>query len=358
MSAIYDSLEPHYRANQAREIYIVRRRERNCYMAALAATYGCHGAMSVPEVQAQVNRVHRQFVDRLWTLCCNATYFPISGVIPDPHYFDPDRLAGAFNLCANCRSVCLIYPPRVQQTHKFKSCGRSNFCPACWSAVAARQFQQFRRLINALVAAQAQAPLEVVHHAIETFVPAPENLLYTEHAEPIDILAAVPRVTRMLARYKKWAATLRTRTFRSALAAYWRLLVLPGSRGWRVQYRRLYVVPEGTRLHKRLLDGAHSVADSSAVIPAGLPWAERKGSSEADDALNSLMVEFSRYPRELLTEDADLAAVALHATVGERLAGGFGKFRAASSSLVRRGKTKTKRVKKHGSPAQERRRSF
>jgi hypothetical protein len=348
VSAIYDALEPHYRAVQAREIYIVRRRERNCYMAALAATYGCDGAMALPVVQAQVNRVHQQFVARLWELCHHGKYFPISGVIPDPHYFDADRLARAFNLCANCRSVCVIYPPRVQQTHKFKSCGRTNFCPACWSGVAARQFQQFRQLINAVVRTDATQPLEAVHHVIETFVPAPANLLYTEHTPVQDILAAVPCLTRTLARYKNWASSLRTRTFRNALAAYWRLLVLPGSRGWRVQYRRLYVVPVGTRLRRRLLlRGAHNVSQNIAPIPVGLPWADRKGVSEADDALNSLMVEFSQYPRELLTEDLDLTAAALHATNGERLVGGFGKFRSASSSLVRRARNHDKRVKKH-----------
>lgn len=337
MSAALDAIEATYLKRRENPLRIIGVRKRAACTIALTATYGLRGDKSVPAVSAGVSRVWLSFIDRLWDLCKHDKYFPVRGIDTNPHFFEEDRAIAAFDLCACCRPTCVIYPQWTQDKIKFKSCGHSNFCPACWAAVVMRQYQQYKQVINAFIGSKPNERLYVTAHTIEQFVAAPE-ITANEHADPQTLTAAITLIGDRIENLRDSITKNSAQYFsvrRKTVASYWRIVVLPAVGGWRLQLRRLYVSKPGCKIPCHAPRGWRAVLRKTVMAVGGKTWPERKV-AEMDDNLAELMIAFSEYPVELLREDIDLTAAYLNAAAKQRLIGGTGKFKCAGSALVKR----------------------
>jgi hypothetical protein len=230
----------------------------------------------------------------------------------------------------------MIYPPALQQTRTFKSCGHSNFCPACWGAIAMRQYQQFRSVINAIMRQGALGRVCVTPYITEQFVPASFSDLDTS-AGLDEIAAACLTLRHEIGRYKKLIERRRKQVQRTTLSAYWHIVPIPAENGWRLQFRQLFLsTPEHSPPTDRIwAPNVRVICKKKVALSGGKNWQERRLDA-AENAINDMMVEFLRYPGELLTEHIDLAAAALHATAKQRMLGGYGEFRSAGSGLLKK----------------------
>lgn len=336
MSAAADALETTYLKRRGQTLPIVGVRKRAACLIALTATYGLRGDKSVPTVAAGVNQNRCAFLDRLWALCKHDKYFPVRGIDPDPHFFDEDRAIRAFELCARCKPTCVIYPEWMQRRLTFKSCGHANFCQACRAAVVQRQYQQYKQLINALLATDANARLFVTVHIVRRFVPLP-NIKPNEHADEHTLTAAITTVANGIVHLKKHVTSRRHHSFvqRNTLASYWRIDGRPADNGCWLELRRLYVSRPGRKIPTDVPRGAQTRFKQTVLVTGGKTWSERK-IDNVEDELAELMITFSEYPVELLREDLDVTAAYLNASAKQRMVGGTGKFKCAGSALVKR----------------------
>lgn len=337
MSVGLDVFDHAYQQALNRPLPIVGYRSRNPCLAAIAATYDLPpDDRSLPTIRACVNFRRAQFLTRAYELAKHDKYFLVRGIITNPHYFDAERALSAFNLCAMCCPTVMIYPPAMQRRRKFKSCGHSNFCPACWCAVAMRQYQQFRLVLNAFLQAGPAAQIYVTPYVTEQFV-AHDAINPYEHASPEVAAESVFVLQRAIDRYKRLLGSQRKRVQRNTVSAYWRIVPIPAERGWRLQFRQLFLtltaknIPND-RMHIR---NTRTLFNKTLRLSGGKNWQARR-LDETENKLDELMLEFLRYPAELLTEDIDLTAAALNASAKQRLVGGYGKFRSAGSKLLKR----------------------
>lgn len=336
MSVAYDALEATYRKRRLFPLRIVRVRHRASSLVALTATYGLRGDKSVPTVSAGMNRVWLNFVDRLWDLCKHEKYFPVRGIDTDQHFFNQDRAIEAFELCSRCKPTCVIYPQWMQRKLKFKSCGHSNFCPACWASVVTRQYQQYKQLINALIRPDSTDRLFVTVQISEQFVSTP-MIANNEHADPVTLTAAIKTIKTAIDKCKSEMGKAGVHKFlqRNTLASYWRIVGIPVAGGLRLQLRRLFVTKPGQKISHNVPKPMRSTFKRTVLISGGKTWKERKIET-ADDELAELMISFSEYPIELLREDLDVTAAYLNATAKQKLIGGTGKFKCAGDALIKR----------------------
>lgn len=336
MSVAQDALEATYHKRRAIPLRIVGVRRRASSLVALTATYGLRGDKSVPTVAAGVSQVWLNFIDRLWELCRHEKYFPVRGIDTDERFFDVDRATEAFELCARCKPTCVIYPQWMQKRLKFRSCGHSNFCPACWASVVMRQYQQYKQLINAFIRPDTTDRLFVTNHIVERFVSV--SVIDTnQHADHVALTAAIDVIKTAIDSCKQHMDRPGTHKFlqRNTLASYWRIVGIPVEGGLRLQLRRLYVTRPGKKIPTDAPAKMKKVLKRTVLISGGKTWKERK-IAEADDELAELMIAFSEYPLELLREDLDLTAAYLNATAKQRLIGGTGKFKCAGDALIKR----------------------
>lgn len=337
MSLGLDLFDRFYTKAVGRALPIVGYRERGPCMAAIAATYDLPPEdRSLKVVRACVNRRRIQFLNRAYELSKQDKFFLVSGLVVNPHDFDPRRAIRAFNLCAQCWPTTMIYPPVLQQKRTFKSCGHSNFCPACWGAVAMRQYQQFRGVINAILRQGALGRVCVTPYITEQFVPASFSDLNTS-AGLDEIAAACLTLRHEIARYKKLIERRRKQVQRATISAYWHIVPIPAENGWRLQFRQLFLSPpDKTPPADRIrIPGTREILKKTVALSGGKNWQERRLDA-AENAINDMMIDFLRYPGELLTEQIDLAAAALHATAKQRMLGGYGAFRSAGSGLLKK----------------------
>jgi len=339
MSVGLDVFDSAYQKAVRWSLPIVGYRSRNPCLAAIAATYDLpDGDHSLPTMRACVNFRRVQFLTRAYELAKYDKYFLVRGIIPNQHYFDAQRAIGAFELCASCCPTVMIYPPALQNVRKFKSCGHSNFCPSCWCAVAMRQYQQMRLVINAFLRQGAAGRIYVTPYITEQFVPAP-RISSTNHASADDAAEALLIIQRETQRYKRLIQqrSRQLRIHRNTVAAYWRLVPIPVDGGWRLQFRQLFVsLPEQKSPVERInFRGTKILKHKRLLLSGGKNWQER-WLDETENKLDTLMLSFLRYPSELLTEDIDLTAAALNATAKQRMIGGYGKFRSAGSGLLKK----------------------
>lgn len=339
MSVGLDVFDYAYQRALSLPLPIIAYRSRNPCLAAIAATYDLPpDDRSVPTIRACVNRRREQFLTRAYELAKHDKYFLVRGIITNPHYFDAQRALNAFYLCAKCCPTVMIYPPAMQRTREFKSCGHSNFCPSCWCAVAMRQYQQFRLVLNAFLQQGPAAEIYVTPYITEQFV-RNDAIGPHEHASPEAAAEAVVLLQHEIDRYKHLLANRgrRLRIQRNTVSAYWRVVVLPAERGWRLQFRQLFLtLPEQRTPNDRInIRNTRIVLNKTLRLSGGKNWRER-WLDETENKLDELMLEFLRYPSELLTEDIDLTAAVLNATAKQRMLGGYGKFRSAGSGLLKK----------------------
>ena len=317
---------------------IVAYRERSPCLVSMAATYDIPSHdKSVPTVRDCVNFRRRQFLTRAYELSKNDQYFLVRGIIPNPHYFDVDRAVSAFKLCAYCKPTTVIYPPALQRKkHKFKSCGHTNFCPACWCAVAMRQHQQYREVLNAFLRQSPVARVYTTFYTTEQFVPLPE--LSDNNLADADMRAKATAVIQQeLLRYKRVIDKNCRQLHRKTAAAYWRLVGWPVDGGLVIQFRQVFLTVPGQKppIKKINIKRLKIVKKKTVLSVGGKKWQERF-LDNAEDDLGQEMIEFLRFPQQLLTEDSDVAAAYLNAVAKQRMVGGYGKFRSAGSGLVKK----------------------
>lgn len=327
MVFIRDALEASYDAARSYEFYVVNTRRQPCYDVARAAVFGTNvGETDVGVVQEQINTVRRMALARLFEMACLELRMPVRGLILDERYCDQEKLVQAFSLCAWCRPTCVIYPPKTQKhKSKFKACGYFNFCPACWSSIVAQQYQRYLAAV-----AEAEPDVYVTAHISEKFVEAP-GIDPECYSDPQAVTAAAKRLTAAIAPFKRrLQSAWKRKIYRRTLGGCWRLVPIPADRGWRLQLRQLFLTTNG----------------EPPVMT--LPWSQvrfattlRPTPPTAD--LQSVFLRFAKYPREVLTEDIDLAAAALIATAKQRLLGGSGSLRSMGSQLLRDHKAKKRK---------------
>lgn len=338
MSLGLDLFDHLYARVTSRALPIVGYRERGPCMAAIAATYDLPpDDRSLKVVRACVNRRRMQFLNRAYELSKQDKFFLVNSLVVNPHDFEPNKALRAFKLCAECWPTLMIYPPALQHARTFKSCGHSNFCPACWAAIAMRQYQQFRSTINAIMRQGARGRVCVTPYITEQFVPASFSDLETS-AGSDEIAAACLILRHEIGRYKKLIARQRKHVQRTTFGAYWHIVPIPAERGWRLQFRQLFLSPpeKSPPVGRVRFCGTRVVMRSRTIaLSGGKNWQARK-LDEAETSINEMMVEFLRYPSELLTEHIDLAAAALHATAKQRMLGGYGAARSVGSNLLKK----------------------
>lgn len=337
MSVGLDVFDHAYQRALSLPLPIIAYRSRNPCLAAIAATYDLPpDDRSIPTIRACVNRRRAQFLTRAYELSKHDKYFLVRGIITNPHYFDAQRALNAFYLCAKCCPTVMIYPPAMQRTREFKSCGHSNFCPSCWCAVAMRQYQQFRLVLNAFLRQGPATEVYVTPYITERFV-RNDAISAHEHASPEAAAEAIILLQKEIDRYKRIIDSRRKFIQRNTVSAYWRLVAIPAERGWRLQFRQLFLtLPEQRTPNSRInIRNTRVLLNKTLRLSGGKNWQER-WLDETENKLDDLMLEFLRYPSELLTEDIDLAAAVLNATAKRRMIGGYGKFRSAGSGLLKK----------------------
>lgn len=320
MSFLQDALEPDYEKARAYALYVVNTRDALPYRFALDAVYGADGA-DLYDVYEKINDVRRLTINRLFDMARFALRMPIRGLLLDERYCEQDRLRRAFTLGIWCRPTCVIYPPKTQ-TRKFKSCGCTNFCPACWAAVTASQCAQCVDVVSALLV-DGVSNIAVTTRVSEEFVPAPQIHPLT-YAEPDEVAAAIEVVRGVLHTYKQRLDAKRKRVQRNTLAACWRLVPVPTAGGWRMQCRQFMLTKPGI--------APPVLKPHGAAVPFTKTVHVR---DSADPALVQILRPFAEYPRALLTEDIDLTAASLNAMSQQRMLGGSGAFRRVGLGLVR-----------------------
>lgn len=337
MSVGVDVFDSAYQRAVSWSLPIVAYRSRNPCLAAIAATYDVPpDDRSLPAIRAAVNSRRVQFLTRAYELAKHDKYFLVRGIIPNPHYFDAQRAIRAFELCAGCCPTVMIYPPALQRARTFKSCGHSNFCPSCWCAIAMRQYQQLRLVLNSFLRQGAGTEIYVTPYITEQFV-ANDAISPHEHATPEAAAESIAILQHEIARYKKLIVRQTKRVQRNTVSAYWRVVPIPDERGWRLQFRQLFVTLPNHRVPNERVNikNTRVLLKKTLRLSGGKNWQER-WLDETENKLDEMMLAFLRYPAELLTEDVDLTAAALNAMAKQRMVSGYGKFRSAASGLVKK----------------------
>ena len=333
VAAAMDALEAVYLRAHPRKLKIVNYRRRAGCLVALQATYGALNRKTITMIARRVRQFRVLFVNRLWALGKEGEYFAVSGVDTSPEFFDVRRVVQAFQRCVRCVPNLVIYAA-WRQKQKRRPCRRSNFCPACWARGVVRAYRGYKQTINILLAAKPAKPVKVTLRVYERFVEAPFADL-AESATPEELTTAISIVRAHIADCKQYLSAMRKNTYRNTAASYWRIVAIPDETGWRIQLRQLLITTP-KRKKKQSKKPRHEFLENYSLIASrtvtALPrktWLERKTTESFDDGLAELMVEFSAYPRTLLTADIDLVAACLNAARGQKMAGATGQRLAA-----------------------------
>jgi hypothetical protein len=337
MLLVQDVLEPAYRKSVRWGYKIVGLRERASYVVALTCTYLKGVQPTLTNARERVNVIKKLWIERLWDLGRHELWLYQRGLLPNPDAIEPKKLLKAFRLHVNCRPRCIVYmPPREewQRNVEYKPCNRANFCPHCWASVSARQTQRVKQLINACVAADANAKLTLDLQVTEYFLSS-GNIGGINFVTPEEMYSGIVRLRDEFKKHKKHLAAIYPRVRRNTIGSVWRSVVIPAEHGWRIQFRQLFLSEKPKRPPLDVMRGARRVVNKTVNISGGHTWKERQTKLTMDDNIYGLLIAFNDYPLELLTEDLELTAIYLNAAAKVRLLGGSGKLHRIGGSLVR-----------------------
>lgn len=347
MSAAADALDKLFRRYLNRFPRIIAVKKRVCHAIAIAATYRTSRKQSFNLQQCsnacrQIKKIHRLWVFRLWSLSSNDLWLLQRGLDPDPAELEQTKLRRSFKRLAGCISRNVVYSKFRLRLPKKRVCNKTNVCPHCWANTVAAVVYTVRRVINVELNSAQEQPVTVSSVVLERMIPArvggvnfsaPETLrqesLFLRHA--LQNLQRFKTVLRY--RVKKYSAT-------AIVGVVWRVVLIPKNDHWLLQLRILCVHRlKKPKLHKLL---TAKLADVSCVktmhveFPANLNWARRKCNDAGPDVDNyAQLLEFNRYPLELLTSDIELTSAAITASAGIHMIGGMRAFRRVSTALVR-----------------------
>lgn len=338
MLIVQDVIEPLYRQRANRRYRIVASRKRASYCAALAGTYGVE-EHTLTNVRACVNQISKLWVDRLWELGRHELWLYQRQLLPDPHEINPDKLMRAFRLYADCRCRCVAYmPPRTKQEKYIEEhripCNRANFCPHCWAMTSARQCQRVRMLINEHITGAPNARVTLTSQTQEYFFSA-AGIGGVSFSNPAERHSAISALVAEIDRCKSFVKQKHKTVQRKTLASIWRYVVIPADDGWRIQVRQLFLTDGFSSPPQHIMRRTQHVRTKSAVASSGHTWQQRKSTLTMDEDIYACLIDFNRYPVELLTGDIELVGIYLNAAAKTRMLGGTGKLHRIGRALVR-----------------------
>jgi hypothetical protein len=308
-----------------------------------------------------IRRTHRLWLKRLLVLAQHNLWLPLRDATLDDYAVDVDRLESAFRRHAYCRPSFVVrkQPParymptapepaavkaltgpefeawqQAQEAGRKKShrpCWRTNFCPHCYASIVSAQYRVFKRALNKWRNAN-DTSLYVQAHILE-------HRLYAADMQPehfndgTTLQAAVATVKECLDGFASYIRGQHKTLQRRTHGSLWRLVVLPDETGWRVQLRQLILADDPARLKVKPYRRARVVLNRR-VEAAPISWPERRATG-VEDKLADVFCAIADYPRGLLTDDPELAAVALHAMIGRRMIGGTGCLKRTGTHQIR-----------------------
>jgi len=255
----------------------------------------------------------------------------------DPYHadFDLKKFVLSYRRAICCRPAYLYYMRKKECSinHQIRPCWRTKICPFCWANISMAQYRYVKGFINKKLKKHGHhTDLVAVCRVVRQFVPAygfdPRVGCDTEQ-----IIRLSPILKKAVEQHRKAYAKLARskQVSRKTTGTLWRIVVIPREMGWDVETRQ-FVLAERTikRLPLVKIRGAKTVYNVSLRL-------SRKGkpAEEFDDAFYQLLGEFCRYPKELLTADAELTATYLRVVHGLRLLTGTGVFTKTGRVLVK-----------------------
>ena len=140
------------------------------------------------------------------------------------------------------------------------------------------------------------------------------------------------------------------KTQQQLVGLIWRFVLIPQAVSWRLQLRILCVHRLPPNKIKNVICGRQPnllslMTQSTVLFDAATPWRQRKTDPAGPDAENyKQLVLFGQYPIEMLTEDVDTVSVAINATTGVRMIGGYRAFRRIATAVVRERAKEQKKI--------------
>lgn len=347
MSATGDALEHLFRKYWNRFPTIIAVKKRVCHALALAATYRTPRRLFFQPVhlfavRRRLRKIHRLWLLRLWLLSSNDLWLLQRGLDPSTELLEQNRLRRSFKRLANCLSRNVVYTKYLLQFQKRRTCNKTNVCPHCWANAAAAQIYVIRRTINAQLKAYTDRPLHVSVVVMERNIPA--RIGGINFAQPEMLRQETLFLQHTLQNLQRVKKQLKNRVCRQTkngvVGVVWRVVLIPKMNNWLLQLRFLCVHRLTEKRVQKLLVGKpgdmQCIYASHVVFQPDVSWYERKRAISGPDADNyAQLVEFCRYPIELLTEDLETTSTAINATTGVKMLGGLRAFRRMGTALVR-----------------------
>ncbi len=357
VNAVFEKI---YRRQYYRHVPFLRVMSRASHCIARFCVYGPDDG-STKIAGRNIRRTHRLWLKRLLVLCQHNLWLPVRDATTEDYAVDIDRLESAFRRHAYCRPSFVVRrqppvrhmpvapaPPAVQtltgpefeawqqaqSSDKPKShrpCWRTNFCPHCYASVVAAQYRVFKSALNKWRNARAN-PLYVQAHIFEQQLFA-ADLHPTNFNDEAAIQAAIGLVANCLDGFAEYMRQQHKTLQRRTHGSLWRLAVIPGHAGWRVQLRQLILADDPASVAVKPYRRARVVLNRR-IEAAALSWQERRATGVEDD-LADLFCAIAAYPREMLTADPELVAVELHAISGRRMIGGTGCLKRTGNRQIR-----------------------
>lgn len=254
-------------------------------------------------VVSMLHRLHRMWFGRVKTLITLRLWIPGDSLARSSQ-------ALTFRRVLNCRPSSVFFAKGNQG--KLRPCNRRNFCPFCWSRVAALFYRRSKAALNRLRKTQDNLILHC--RVIAQDVAAPDRLL-AGTVEETDVWQAAGQLKDIFVTYRELCEKTHKQRQRKTVGSCWRLVVSPTERGWTIELRELFLATPKQRLPWVSCRNARTTHNLSTKLND-----ERK--------IQDCLGRFLEYPRGLLVEYPELTAAYLRAAYGLRLFSGTGEFRA------------------------------
>lgn len=254
-----------------------------------------------PVVSDDVKVIHRQLqkLQRLW-----ATRVKLL-VANNLWSFGSREFAESVHFSVRRRIFCTPENVKlVNKKYRGRPCSEYHICPFCFARRARWLYKKAAAFLKDKTKGQRMRIYGACRVA-RYFVPAngfsPDHC-WPESAKQAAVKRIRERLEHELKKYKEYSRSLRHSTLGSA----WCAVVDPTSGGWNIEVRQLSVTPAHYRKSFVRLKGFKTVA-------------LRRSKLTTASVLDDVLSQFVAYPKGLLYEYEEMAAVALQARYGLRL---------------------------------------
>jgi hypothetical protein len=260
----------------------VRIRSRRPITAAIVATYfsgKLTGKKTFVGIRRRVLRVRRLYVDRLWQLGRHALWLYQRGLSPRADEVEVERLVRAFRLAANCTPRSVIYSrPRTWA----KACNRANFCPYCWEATSARQFQRIREIVNKILSVSSRQSFIAEYRVVERFVSA-RGIGGMHFVSEQERFAAIETLRAEIALTKQYISQQHKQFQRRTVGSIWRIVIIPHEIGWKLQLRQFWIAAADANFVAHPPPAGATIPRARTLnLQPGATWRQRKTTHSVD----------------------------------------------------------------------------